>query len=147
MKHHLWSLVCNLLVALFVLLAANTPALAQDPIATGPNIYKMVFENERVRLLEVTFQPGDSIGIHSHPDHAVYTLMPGSLAIYEVGGKPMEITMKAGDAAFLPAQAHSAKNIGKTAMKVLVVELKEPTMMKKDMEKEMKQEMKKEMEK
>ncbi|MFN0156952.1 MAG: cupin domain-containing protein [Bacteroidota bacterium] len=136
MKHHLRALICNLVIALFVILASHARASAQDPITAGPNIYKMVFENERVRLLEVTFQPGDSIGVHSHPDHAVYALMPGSLAIYEVGGKPMEVTMKAGEAAFLPAQAHSAKNTGKTAMKVLVVELKEPVMKKEKMKME-----------
>ena len=49
-------------------------ARAQDPIKVGPNIYKKLLENDRIRMLEVTFAPGDSIAFHSHPDHAVYFL-------------------------------------------------------------------------
>ncbi len=136
MKNPLRFVVCTLFLAACILTVAST-ASAQDPLSVGSNIYKKVFENERVRMLEVTFQAGDSIGMHSHPDHAVYALKAGSLRIYEQGAKPMEITMKEGETAFLPAQTHAAKNIGKSAMKVLVVELKEAPM-KKEMKEEKK---------
>lgn len=124
--------------AICIALTAGSTSFAQDPISAGPHIYKKVFENERVRIMEVTFAPGDSIGMHSHPDHAVYALKAGSLKIYEQGAKAMDVVMKIGDTAFLPAQSHSAKNVGKTEMKVLVVELKEPPIKKEAMKEEMK---------
>jgi hypothetical protein len=37
----------------------------------GPNIYKRLFENDRVRLFEVRFKPGECIALHSHPDHVI----------------------------------------------------------------------------
>ena len=100
-------------------------AMAQDPIKVGPNIYKKLFENDRVRMLEVTFAPGDSIAMHSHPDHAVYAVTGGKLRVTTSDGKTMEADLKAGDPIWFPAVTHAAKNIGTTSLKLVVVELKE----------------------
>ena len=100
-------------------------AMAQDPIKVGPNIYKNLFENDRVRMLEVTFAPGDSIAMHSHPDHAVYAVTGGKLRVTTSDGKTMEADLKAGDPIWFPAVTHAAKNIGTTSLKLVVVELKE----------------------
>ncbi len=112
---------------LFVLLAlvvAGT-ATAQDPLKVGPNIYKKILENDRVRMLVVTFAPGDSIAMHSHPDHAVYTVTGGKLRVTTSDGKTQVADLKAGDPIWFPAVSHAAKNIGTTSLKLLVVELKE----------------------
>jgi quercetin dioxygenase-like cupin family protein len=103
---------------------AETPS--QDPLAVGPTIYKAVLDNERVRILEATFAPGARIGIHAHPDHAAYVLEGGTLNITGTDGKVQVYELKAGQAVWLPAQAHAAENPGKTPVRVLVVELKEP---------------------
>ena len=100
-------------------------ASAQDPIKVGPNIYKKLFENDRVRMLEVTFAPGDSIAFHSHPDHAVYTVTGGTLRVATSDGKSMVAELKAGDPIWFDAVTHAAKNIGTTSIKLVVVELKE----------------------
>ena len=100
-------------------------AMAQDPIKVGPSIYKKILENDRVRMLEVTFAPGDSIAFHSHPDHAVYTVTGGTLRVTTSDGKTMVADLKAGDPIWFSAVTHAAKNIGTTALKLLVVELKE----------------------
>ncbi|OGC76431.1 MAG: hypothetical protein A2Z27_02200 [candidate division Zixibacteria bacterium RBG_16_50_21] len=100
--------------------------LAQDPLKVGPNIYKLVTENARIRVLEVTFKPGDQIASHSHPDHLGYVLSGGSLKITNAAGKATDMTAKAGDTFWIPAETHSAVNTGKTEVKILVVELKEP---------------------
>jgi beta-alanine degradation protein BauB len=112
---------------LFVLLAlvvAGT-ATAQDPLKVGPNIYKKILENDRVRMLVVTFAPGDSIAMHSHPDHAVYAVTGGKLRVTTSDGKTQVADLKAGDPIWFPAVSHAAKNIGTTPLKLLVVELKE----------------------
>ncbi len=45
-----------------------------DPVETNPDHYKVVFENERVRVLEYVDQPGDVTTPHEHPDSVMYTL-------------------------------------------------------------------------
>ena len=109
---------------MFLLTAA---AMAQDPLTVGPDIYRLLFENERVRAMEVKFNPGDSIGVHSHPDHLVYVLDPGTLRISHPDGSFMDVEGKAGDVFWMNAETHSAVNTGTTTMRLLVVELKEPS--------------------
>jgi quercetin dioxygenase-like cupin family protein len=91
----------------------------------GPDIYKLAFENERVRAMEVTFKPGAKIAMHSHPDHYVYIMTPGKLKITNSSGATSELAGKAGESTFIKAESHMAENIGSTEFKALVVELKE----------------------
>ncbi len=116
----------NNLKLILVAIAACLTAIAgtQEPHKVGPSIYKMKLENKRCRVFEITFKPGASIGIHAHPDHVVYVITAGTLQITEQGKAPIKLAGKPGDTFFLPAQKHSAKNIGKTTMKALVVELR-----------------------
>lgn len=123
--------------ALFTLIAAAllAPGLVRaeasmDPTVVGPTVYKKVFENDRIRANEITFTPGASIAMHSHPDHFVYGLSSGTLKVTGSDGKTMDIWIKPGDAIWLDAQSHSAVNPGKTEVKLIQVELKEPKPMK-----------------
>jgi beta-alanine degradation protein BauB len=104
--------------------AATANAITQEPQKVGPSVYKMKLENKRCRVFEITFKPGASIGIHAHPDHVVYVVTAGTLEITEQGKAPIKLAGKPGDTFFLPAQKHSAKNIGKTTMKAVVIELR-----------------------
>ena len=112
------------LFIMFSLVVAGT-ATAQDPLKVGPNIYRKILENDRVRMMEVTFAPGDSIAMHSHPDHAVYVVTGGTLRVTTSDGKTQVADLKPGDPIWFPAVTHAAKNIGATPLKLLVVELKE----------------------
>jgi quercetin dioxygenase-like cupin family protein len=108
-------------------LGAKAPTAAPagaDPIKAGPTIYKKVFENDRVRVLEVTFKKGAKITAHAHPDHLAYVLQPGKLKISPDKGAAQEAELKAGMGMFMPAQAHSAENPGTSEVKVVVVELR-----------------------
>jgi beta-alanine degradation protein BauB len=99
-------------------------ALAQDPAVVAKSVYHKKLENKRVRVFEIVFQPGQSIPMHAHPDHVVYVVTGGTLEIEEKGKKPITLAGKPGDTFFLPKQAHKAKNVGKTVMKAVVVELR-----------------------
>ncbi len=96
----------------------------QDPLHVDPTIYNLKLNNERVRVFVVKFKPGQSIAAHRHPDHLVHALDGGKLMIREVGKDPVTMDVKTGMTVFLPAQSHSAKNLGKTTMRLLVIELK-----------------------
>lgn len=87
------------------------------------NVYKLVNENDRVRVLEVVFKPGDMAKMHHHPEHVVYVLKGGNLQLTSEG-KTENMDLKAGQAVFLKAQNHEAKNNGSSTVDLLVVELK-----------------------
>jgi len=94
-----------------------------DPIVAASNVYKFLNENDRVRVLEVVFKPGDVAKMHHHPDHVVYALKGGK-ASFTSGGKTQEMEIKAGSVIFLEAQDHEVKNIGNTTLDLIVMELK-----------------------
>jgi quercetin dioxygenase-like cupin family protein len=98
-----------------------------DPAQVGPDIYKVVTENDQLRAFEVTFAPGAKIAMHKHPDHLAYALTDGKLTLTMKDGAPQEIELKAGQAMFLEAQAHAAENKTDKEIKALVVELRGPS--------------------
>ncbi|HEX8499914.1 MAG TPA: hypothetical protein VF659_04915 [Pyrinomonadaceae bacterium] len=46
------------------------PTAPQDPQAVAPRAYKREFENERVRVTRVHYEPREKIPEHDHPDNA-----------------------------------------------------------------------------
>lgn len=98
--------------------------IAQDPLAVAPEMYRLVFENERVRVMEVTFKPGQKIAPHSHPDHYVYVAEGGKLRLFKPDADPADIELKAGDVVWIGAEKHWAENIGTTNVRLIVNELK-----------------------
>jgi quercetin dioxygenase-like cupin family protein len=102
-----------------------TPVPAQDPVKVAADVYKQMFDNERVRVLEMNFRPGASIAMHSHPDQVAYVLNSGTLQLTGTDGKVNTLKLRKGRVVWLPAQAHSAQNTGKTMIRLALVELKE----------------------
>jgi hypothetical protein len=105
-------------------LAAGTPERDVDPVSTNPDLYKVVFENERVRVLEYRDRPGDRTTPHEHPDSVMHTLSTFRRRLGADGGE-REVELPAGMTGWLPAQRHYGENIGDTETHVLFVELKE----------------------
>ena len=95
-----------------------------DPVATNPEFYRVVFENERVRVLEYTDRPGDRTRPHRHPDSVMYTLSSFRRRLH-AGDQHRDVEMAAGFTGWLPAQEHAGENIGDSDTHVLFVELKE----------------------
>lgn len=96
---------------------------SSDPVATNPEHYRVVFENEFVRVLEYTDQPGESTTMHSHPNSVMVTLSDFERTLDTPTGK-RNVTLNAGEALWLPAQQHRGENIGTTPTHVIFVELK-----------------------
>lgn len=96
-----------------------------DPVETNPQLYRVVFENERVRVLEYRDAPGESTTPHRHPDSVMITLS-SFRRLLRSGGREAEVEIGAGSARWLDAQEHSGHNIGDSPTHVMFVELKEP---------------------
>jgi len=43
-----------------------------DPLVAASNVYALVDENDRMRVLKVTFKPGSTAKMHYHPQHMIY---------------------------------------------------------------------------
>lgn len=95
----------------------------RDPLDVAGNVYKLKMENDRVRVFEVNFEPGDKAAMHHHPDHVVYVLMGGKMKLTSMG-KTDVLDLADGDAIFLNAQSHEAENVGQSTLTLLVVELR-----------------------
>src|SRR5690349_11703002 len=82
-----------------------------DPLKAAPGMYKLDFENEQVRVMEVTFKPGEKIAKHTHPSaHFVYVLEPGQLTISKPDGTSSVADLKQGQVMWMPAETHWAQN-------------------------------------
>lgn len=93
----------------------------------GETSSKVVFENERVRVKDVTFPAGGGDKqVHTHQlPHVGVILTPGALTFTEPGKKTETVKFDAGSVGFREANVtHSATNPGKEAMRVIEVELK-----------------------
>ncbi len=97
--------------------------MCTDPAKTDPELYSVVFENERVRVLEYRDHPGDRTSEHSHPDMVIVPLATFRRRL-TVDGRTVEVEKRAHEAGWVPAQTHVGENIGETASHALFVELK-----------------------
>ena len=94
-----------------------------DPTGTDPDKYKVVFENQRVRVLEYHDEPGAKTSPHDHPDSVMITLS-GFDRRLSLGDQSRDVTLNPNEVRWLDAQTHSGENIGSTPSHAIFVELK-----------------------
>ena len=112
------------LLAVGVAVAIAAPALAQDAVKVDPKHYKVLAENERVRVLKVSYGAGEKSVMHEHPDVFVVYLTDAKARFTLPDGTAPEVTGKPGEAMAMPATKHQPANIGTAAMEAVVVEVK-----------------------
>ena len=98
--------------------------MKNDAVTIAPHLHKIIFENERMRLLEVTVKPGERAEMHSHPENIVYILAPGVMRFTNQNNEPKDVTFKIGDTAYTKATTHAVENIGDTELKAIQMEFK-----------------------
>jgi hypothetical protein len=111
-----------LFAALVFVFAAGT-ALAQDPVKVAPNNFKVLLDNDRVRVLEFRSK-GEKIPMHSHPDCLIYNFVTGKTKYTSPDGKTTERDSKAGDVAWRDAETHASQYLGTGDAHALLVEFK-----------------------
>ncbi len=98
--------------------------MAQDAVKVAPHVYKVLFENARIRLLEVRMKPGDKSSMHGHPAYLIYSLSAGKAKFTSASGETAEIDLQAGQAMWREPEEHAVNNVGKTDAHALLFELK-----------------------
>lgn len=99
--------------------------MSRDPVVSNEHLYRVLMENDRVRVLEYRDRPGDRTTPHLHPDSVMITLSSFRRRLVS-GERSATVELAAGSARWLAAQEHSGENIGDTETHVIFVELKEP---------------------
>jgi negative regulator of sigma E activity len=101
-------------------------AVAQEKAAKASVKLKVLLENAKVRVYEVTYKPGDeNTSIVSTSTRIIRPLRGGTLQLTYADGKKETVIRKAGEPYMLePGPAYTTKNIGKTVVRLYVVQLK-----------------------
>jgi quinol monooxygenase YgiN len=107
-----------------LLLVLPVAVAAQDPVSLYPGNYKVLIDNDRVRVLDFRLRKGDHEDFHMHPAHVLYVLEPFRIMFRLPGGKTAVREAKAGDVLYSDAVMHSPTNIGETDAHGLLIELK-----------------------
>ena len=120
------------LLAFGALLAAHSVATAQpdpDKPVTPPDSYRVVMENDRVRMIEIHIKARSKVNVESPAsrERFLYMLSDGALVLAPPGKTPYEFALHAGETAVFPAVSPTVENDTDQAVRALMVEIKTPT--------------------
>lgn len=96
---------------------------AQDVSKVSKN-YKVVIDNDKVRVIDNQSNPGEKTSWHSHPDMLIYVIGGGTVKATTKDGKTKTTEFRKGETVWMDAVTHETENIGKTKLHLLLVELK-----------------------
>lgn len=112
--------------ALFLTMSSVMAQTAPPTFQGDPAVYKVIFEDQNLRVIAATWKKGERDKPHSHPVVSiVYSLDDCRFRIRAADGTTRELITKAGTAMTVPiTQSHSAENIGSTDCHAIFVERK-----------------------
>ncbi len=96
-----------------------------DPVKIAAGNYKAIFENDRVRVVDVFYKPGEKAVMHSHPSTLSYFLTSFKAKFIFPDGTSRDLEGKAGEAILQDGFSHAVENIGSTTVHALLVEFKD----------------------
>jgi quercetin dioxygenase-like cupin family protein len=99
-------------------------AFAQDPVKTSPQYYKVLLENDQVRVLEYHLKPGEKEPMHSHPAGVVYVLSGATLKFSYPDGRTEAKAAATGETIWRDPVTHEVENSGKTEARAVAIDLK-----------------------
>ncbi len=98
-------------------------ARAQDPVQVAPNHFKVLLENDQVRVLDFQAKGGEKIPMHSHPAYLTYDISgSGTTKFTSPDGKTTESENKAGRTTWHQPATHASEATAE--VHALLVELK-----------------------
>jgi hypothetical protein len=105
-----------------------------DAVHAAPDHHKVLFEDDRVRVLETILRPGEETAVHTHVWSGVLYII--SWSDFERYDADRNVVMDSARLASTPLPgtaipsapfpAHSLKNVGTTNIHVILTEFKDP---------------------
>jgi hypothetical protein len=132
---HLACLLVGLLIATLTLVFVTTAVIAQEK-AKGEKAKAAVvketqaipanvlFENEKVRVPESRYKPGEKNEIKMREDRVIIALQDSKLRYHFPDGKTEDVEHKVGKAQFRKKGTSQVENIGQTESRNMLVTLK-----------------------
>ena len=120
------NLMFGVLFAGSILFVAVPWVNAQDAATADAKHYKVMFENDQVRVLRVAYGTKEKSVMHQHPDSVAVSLTGMQGKFTSADGKAENRTFKAGEVRWSPAEVHTPENAGGKPFEVILVELKAP---------------------
>ena len=108
-------------------LAGQRPIIAPqvDALTASPENFRLILENDDVRVLEYTLLPGQRDRRHTHPQRVAHVISGGHLRVGFPDGTHRDFDEIAGTSEWSkPSPLHDTQNIGTTPIKILLVEVK-----------------------
>ena len=104
----------------------SSPAPQVDALTASPENFRLILENDDVRVLEYTLLPGQRDRRHTHPQRVAHVISGGQLRVGFPDGTHRDFDEIAGTSAWSkPSPLHDTQNIGTTPIKILLVEVKQ----------------------
>jgi len=93
---------------------------------SSPGVYKVVAENDIMRVVLATWEPGERDEWHGHPPSSVFYVTDCLIRAFFPDGSQRDITRKkdTGRARDRSVLSHSIQNIGTKECKIVMVEFK-----------------------
>ena len=116
------------LLAAIALAGAGCHTPASSAHRHSPAVYRVVFENDKVRVIEYHTGSEKDIcgfGMHSHPAHLYIMKTDARLRIVAPDGKESFETSKAGEVGWEPAEEHIAENLMGNDASCYLIEIKD----------------------
>ena len=92
--------------------------------AKGQSTTKVLFENEKYRVVETRSKPGEKNEMKARQDRVIYSFNAGKSRVHYPEGKTEDVSFKAGEVRFRKADKTQSENTGKTENHNLVVTTK-----------------------
>lgn len=110
--------------SILMLLFTVSPVFSQDVLKVAPEHYKVLLDNEHVRVLEVKIKPGEKEEMHTHPATVHIPLAPAKVKVTYPDGTSVTREGEPGKAIWVGPEKHAIENVGDTEIHAFIVELK-----------------------
>jgi beta-alanine degradation protein BauB len=96
-----------------------------DPATVSPEMYKVILDNQFVRVVDYQIPVGSKDNWHTHPAKASYVVKGGKLKITTDTDESFTVNEETGTASWFGAVGlHTAENVGDTPVHIVFVEIK-----------------------
>ena len=93
-----------------------------DPVQVSPNNYKVLLENDHVRVLEMNLKAGEKDEMHSHPSETVYFVKGSKVRFHLPDGETAEAEAPDRGVIWHEEWTHQVENIGSSDIQAIIVE-------------------------
>ncbi|MEP6921042.1 MAG: cytoplasmic protein [bacterium] len=122
--HLILGMLLGALLASFAFAYSPVVLSPQDAVKLSPQYYKVLLENDQVRVFEYRLKAGEKELMHTHPAGVLYSFGDAKLRISYPDGKTESIVATGGETHWRGPITHALENIGTSEAHALVMEPK-----------------------